>query len=110
MRQIRLLNAATIFCVSNPASFAAAKRQNIAATKKRQTLADNKNEILKYKKTYGEAASISDDKPRRDKKHKDFPCLKVQPTDVNAGPYDDSKSQAQHKFGPYGGIIIPNEQ
>lgn len=74
--------------------------------------ADNENRILTDDEAYDVAAYINDyDKPRPDKKdrNRDFPDLRVKPADVDIGHYDDNKSQTQHKFGPYKGIIIPKK-
>jgi hypothetical protein len=97
MRQILFLNAIILFCVSNLSPF------DVSELQKRQNIGyKEKNKTLKYGEKYEAAAYINDrDKPRPDKKDKDFPDLKVKPADVDIGHYDNKKSQAQHKFCPY---------
>ncbi len=56
------------------------------------------------------AAFINDDRihPRpekRDKSVPDYPDIKVKPIDYGTGPYLDTFSAMQHKFGPYKPII-----
>lgn len=56
------------------------------------------------------AAFINDDRihPRpekRDKSIPDYPDIKVKPIDYGTGPYLDTFSAMQHKFGPYKPII-----
>lgn len=72
--------------------------------------ASYKNPILTDEEAYNVAAYINHyDKPRPKKegREKDFPDVRVKVPDSDIGPYYDNKTRAQHKFGPYEGIIIP---
>lgn len=56
------------------------------------------------------ASFINDDRiherpEKRDKTTQDYPEIKVKPIDYGTGPYVDSFSAMQHKFGPYQPII-----
>ena len=56
------------------------------------------------------AAFINDDRihPRPEKKNRsipDYPNIKVKAIDYGTGPYEDTFSELQHKFGPYQPII-----
>lgn len=56
------------------------------------------------------SAFINDDRihPRPEKRNKtvvDYPNIKVKPIDYGTGPYLDTFSELQHKFGPYQPII-----
>jgi thiosulfate dehydrogenase len=56
------------------------------------------------------AAFINDDRihihpEKKDKEHPDYPEIKVKPIDYGSGPYVDTFSEMQHKFGPYKPII-----
>jgi thiosulfate dehydrogenase len=56
------------------------------------------------------AAFINDDSihPRPEKRNKtvlDYPDIKVKPIDYGTGPYLDTFSELQHKYGPYKPII-----
>ena len=56
------------------------------------------------------SAFINDDRihPRPEKRNKaipDYPEIKVKPIDYGTGPYSDTFSAMQHKFGPYQPII-----
>ena len=57
------------------------------------------------------AAFINDDRihPRPEKKdhkdHPDYPNIKTKPVDYGTGPFLDTFSEFQHKFGPYQPII-----
>jgi thiosulfate dehydrogenase len=66
--------------------------------------------VLTDEESIDVAAFINDDRihPRPQKNHPeipDYPNLKVKPIDYDKGPYLDSFSEFQHKFGPYQPII-----
>ena len=62
--------------------------------------------FLTDEQAIGVAAFINDDRlhPRpekRDKSVPDYPDANVKPIDYGTGPYADTFSAMQHKFGPY---------
>lgn len=72
--------------------------------------ATKENKILTDDEAYDVAAYINNyDKKRPVKKdrQKDFPNLSVKAPDMDMGPYSDDKTDKEHKFGPYKGIILP---
>lgn len=49
--------------------------------------------------------SIHQRPQKKDKAHPDYPNIKVKPIDYGFGPYLDTFSERQHKFGPYKPIV-----
>ena len=67
--------------------------------------------VLTDEESVDVAAFINDDRihPRPEKKdnkaHPDYPNIKTKPIDYGTGPYEDTFSEAAHKFGPYKPIV-----
>ncbi|HFT5981947.1 TPA: c-type cytochrome [Campylobacter jejuni] len=58
------------------------------------------------KAAYDVAAYMnSQARPIKANRNKDFPDRKVKPLDMDVGPYDDSFSTTQHRYGPYTNMI-----
>ncbi|TKX30960.1 c-type cytochrome [Campylobacter estrildidarum] len=57
---------------------------------------------LTLEQAYDVAAYMnSQSRPIKANRDKDFPDRKVKPLDMDVGPYDDSFSTTQHRYGPY---------
>ncbi len=72
--------------------------------------ASHKSPILTDEEAYNVAAYINHydkKRPIKQGREKDFPDVSVKVPDSDIGPYFDNKTRAQHKVGPYQGIIIP---
>jgi len=66
---------------------------------------DYTNPQLKPEDAWDVAAYvISQPRPRKSGLDKDFPALLEKPVDVPYGPYADSFSAEQHKYGPFAPI------
>ncbi|EDK22353.1 hypothetical protein Cj8486_0889 [Campylobacter jejuni subsp. jejuni CG8486] len=61
---------------------------------------------LSLEDAYDVAAYMnSQARPIKANRNKDFPDRKVKPLDMDVGPYDDSFSTTQHRYGPYTNMI-----
>ncbi|ECP7275457.1 c-type cytochrome [Campylobacter jejuni] len=61
---------------------------------------------LSLEDAYDVAAYMnSQARPIKANRDKDFPDRKVKPLDMDVGPYDDSFSTTQHRYGPYTNMI-----
>lgn len=64
------------------------------------------NADLTLEESYDVAAYINSQmRPIKANRDKDFPDRKVKPLDMDIGPYDDSFSTTQHRYGPYKPMI-----
>lgn len=64
---------------------------------------------LSLEDAYDVAAYMnSQARPIKANRNKDFPDRKVKPLDMDVGPYDDSFSTTQHRYGPYTNMIKNN--
>jgi thiosulfate dehydrogenase len=72
------------------------------------------NPVLTDEQAIDVAAFINNDKIHKRPGKKgintaDYPVYKMKPIDYDLGPYEDTFSQVQHKFGPYKPIIKYHE-
>lgn len=66
------------------------------------------NAKLSVEEAYDVSAYInSQDRPHKAELAKDYPDLTKKPVDTPYGPYADSFSEQQHKYGPFGAIKKP---
>ena len=64
------------------------------------------NPVLSDEEAYHVAAYINSfDRPKKENTERDFPDRKLKPVSTPYGPWEDSFSEEQHKFGPYPPII-----